>query len=72
MTTKVLTSAPPSMNTYLEFIDPRKQVTVFKEKDATKMPEGKDFNSNIKNDNKSPLSKKVYIQPVPSADRAGP
>ena len=60
------------MNTYLEFIDPRKQVTVFKEKDATKMPEGKDFNSNIKNDNKSPLSKKVYIQPVPLADRAGP
>lgn len=72
MTTKVLASAPPSMNTYLEFIDPMKQVTVLKDKDATKMPDGKDFNSNIRFYNKSPLSKKVFINAVPAADRSGP
>jgi len=58
MTTKVLESVPPSMFTYLEYVDPLKATKKLKEKDYTKMPEGKDFNTNIKNDalSKSPLS----------------
>jgi hypothetical protein len=44
-----------------------------KDKDLTKMPEGKDFNANIKNDtlSKTFLSKKVFIQPVQQAEKQG-
>lgn len=62
------------MQTYLEYVDPLKAQPKLKDKDLTKMPEGKDFNRNIKNDSlsKSFLSKKVHIQPVPQGDRVGP
>ena len=74
MTTKYLEPAPPSMNTYLEYVDPLKQQPKLKAKDATKMPDGKDFNTNIKNDtlSKSHLSKKIFIQPVQSDHKTGP
>lgn len=38
------------------------------------MPDGKDFNINIKNDSlsKSTISKKIFIQPVQNADKSGP
>ena len=63
---------PPSMNTYLEFVDPLKTVKKLKDKDVTRMPEGKDFNTNIKMESKSPLSRKVFIAPVPADLRTGP
>ena len=74
MTTKYLESAPPSMNTYLEYVDPLKQQPKLKPKDTTKMPDGKDFNTNIKNDtlSKSNLSKKIFIQPVYNAEKSSP
>ena len=74
MTTKYLEPAPPSMQTYLEFVDPLKAQPKLKDKDVTKMPDGKDLNINIKNDSisKSFLSKKVFIQPVPSNEKLGP
>ena len=40
MTNKYLEPAPPSMNTYLEFVDPLKAQPKLKEKDVTKMPNG--------------------------------
>ena len=63
MATKFVEPAPPSMQTYLEFVDHYKAEPKLKEKDVTKMPEGKDFNRNIKNDSlsKTFLSKKVFI-----------
>jgi hypothetical protein len=63
LTTKNLESPPPSMFTYLPFIDPLKSQPTLKAKDVTRMPEGRDFNTNIKNDalQKSPLSKKIFI-----------
>lgn len=66
MTSKYLEPTPASMNTYLEYVNPIKNQSVLKAKDVTKMPEGKDFNTNIKNDSlsKSSFSKKVFIQPV--------
>ncbi len=72
--TKNLESIPPSMFTYLEYVDPLKSRPKHKEKDVTKMPEGKDFNTNIKNDtlSRSVLSKKVFIQSVSAAEKAGP
>ena len=74
MATKFVEPAPPSMQTYLEFVDHYKAEPKLKEKDVTKMPEGKDFNRNIKNDSlsKTFLSKKVFIQPVPSNEKNGP
>ena len=74
MTTKVLESVPPSIFTYLEYVDPLKSQKVLKAKDVTKMPDGKDFNTNIKNDalNHSPLSKKVFINAVSSMEMSGP
>ena len=51
------------MFTYLEYVDPLKCQPKLKDKDVTRMPEGKDFNTNIKNDtlSRSILSKKVFI-----------
>ena len=74
MTTKFLEPAPPSMQTYLEFFDPLKAQPKLKDKDVTKMPEGKDFNRNIKNDSlsKTFLSKKVFIQQVAQNEKSGP
>lgn len=74
MATKHLEPAPPSMQTYLEYVDPLKAQPKLKDKDTTKMPDGKDFNRNIKNDtlSKTFLSKKVFIQPVPQNDKVGP
>lgn len=74
MTTKALESAPPSMFTYLPFVDPLKVREELKAKDVTRMPGGHDFNSNIKNDtlSHSPLSKKIFIQPVAAGDKGGP
>ena len=74
MTTKFLEPAPPSMQTYLEFIDPLKAQPKLKDKDVTRMPEGKDFNRNIKNDSlsKTFLSKKVFIKQVPQNEKSGP
>ena len=74
MTTKFLEPTPASMNTYLEYVNPLKNQPVLKAKDATKMPEGKDFNTNIKNDSlsKSNFSKKIFIQPVPQNEKTGP
>ena len=74
MTTKFLEPTPASMNTYLDYVNPLKLQPEFKPKDATKMPEGKNFNTNIKNDSlsKTYLSKKIFIQPVPGNDRQGP
>jgi hypothetical protein len=73
MTTKTVESVPPSMFTYLHYVDPIKSHVKLKEKDVTRMPEGKDFNSNIKNDtlSKSPLSKKIFIQPVSVGEKSG-
>jgi hypothetical protein len=63
MATKAVESLPPSMFTYSEFVDPLKRVPKMKEKDITRMTDGKDFNSNIKNDtlSYSPNSKKVFV-----------
>lgn len=74
LATKTLESVPPSMFTYLEFVDPLKTTKKLKEKDVTKMPDGKDFNTNIKNDvlSRSPLSKKRFIQPVNPVEKDGP
>ena len=74
MTTKFLEPTPASMNTYLDYVNPLKLQPEFKPKDATKMPEGKNFNTNIKNDSlsKTYLSKKIFIQPVPGNDKQGP
>ncbi len=74
MTTKFLEPAPASMNTYLEYVNPLKNQSVLKAKDVTKMPEGKDFNTNIKNDSlsKSNFSKKIFIQPVQEIEKSGP
>lgn len=74
MTTKYLESAPPSMNTYLEYIDPLKSQPKLKDKDLTRTPSGKDFNTNIKTGTitQSPLSKKVFINPVSYQDKNGP
>ena len=74
MTTKFLEPTPASMNTYLEYVNPLKNQSVLKAKDATKMPDGKDFNTNIKNDSlsKSNFSKKIFIQPVQDNEKSGP
>ncbi len=72
LATKTVESAPPSMNTYLEFVDPLKTVKKLKDKDVTRMPDGKDFNTNIKMESKSPLSRKVFIAPVPPEAKTGP
>jgi hypothetical protein len=63
MASKNLEPAPPSMYTYLEYVDPLKAQPKLKDKDVTKMPDGKDFNRNIKNDtlSKTFLSKKIFI-----------
>lgn len=63
LATKTVESLPPSMFTYLEYVDPLKTQPKLKDKDLTKMPDGKDFNTNIRNDalQKSPLSRKVLI-----------
>lgn len=73
MTTKTLESVPPSMFTYLEYVDPLKSVKKLKEKDVTKTPAGVDFNTFMPNNiSHSPLSKKVKIEPVSIQDRNGP
>ena len=74
LATKTLESVPPSMFTLLQYVDSVKSQQKLKEKDATRMPDGKDFNTNIKNDllNKSPLSRKVFIQSVPPSQKSGP
>jgi hypothetical protein len=74
MTNKFLEPTPASMNTYLEYVNPLKNQSVLKAKDVTKMPEGKDFNTNIKNDSlsKSNFSKKIFIQPVSEGEKSGP
>ena len=74
MATKTVESVPPSMFTYLEYVDPLKSQQKLKAKDVTRMPEGKDFNTNIKNDvlSHSPLSRKVTIQTVGGGEKAGP
>lgn len=61
------------MFTYLPFIDPLKSQQTIKSNDLTRMASSKDFNTNIKNDalQKSPLSRKVYIQPVSAQDKSG-
>lgn len=62
------------MFTYLEYVDPLKSQQKLKDKDLTKTPSGKDFNTFIMNEGrkKSPLSKKVFVQPVSTSERSGP
>jgi len=72
LATKTVESMPPSMNTYLEYVDPLKTVKKLKDKDVTRMPEGKDFNTHIRMESKSPLSRKVFIAPVPAEHKTGP
>ena len=74
MATKTVEDMPSTMFANAAYVDPHKTLTKLKEKDLTKMPSGRDFNSNIKNNvlSTSPKSKKVFIQPLRGEEKSGP
>ena len=53
--------------------DPKEWTADLKKKDLTRTVAPKDFNTNIRNDtlSKTNLSRKVFVQPVPQAQKSG-
>jgi len=63
MVTKTVECPPSTIFANDPFVDPLKREKKLKEKDLTRTPSGKDFNTNIRNDtlSYSPKSTKVFI-----------